>query len=73
LSFFFHISEETLQILSAVIGVFSRQKENRSMAGSKDKCVEVMEVNICESEPSTSKAGATQQAEVRKSHHNLPW
>ncbi|PNF31300.1 Replication factor C subunit 2 [Cryptotermes secundus] len=43
------------------------------MADSEDKYVEVMEVNICESEPSTSKAGTTQQAEVRKSHHNLPW
>jgi hypothetical protein len=46
------------------------------MADSKDgnvEMVEIMEVNICESEPSTSKAGTTQPAEVRKSHHNLPW
>jgi hypothetical protein len=43
------------------------------MADSEDKSEEVMEVNICESEPSTSKAGSTQQAEIRKSHHNLPW
>jgi hypothetical protein len=57
-----------------MIGVLSRQKGNRSMADAEDECVEIMEVDNPENEPSTSKTVTYRTGtEIKKSHHNLPW
>jgi len=61
-------------IFSVVIGDISRPNRNWSMADSKGDCVEIMEVDNCESKPSTSKeVTSSQPTEVKKSQRNLPW
>lgn len=49
-------------------------KKERSMAGEDDGVEEIMEIDNCENEPSTSTAAnTTQPTEIKKSHYNLPW
>jgi len=44
------------------------------MADGESECVEIMVVDSHENEPSTSKTVRSGQvAEIKKSHHNLPW